>query len=271
MNNNASTEGVCLRPGGLLVVKFGGNAMTDHAEAALLEGIATLWGAGVWVVLVHGGGPQIDAALAVAGLATTRIDGLRVTDDAALAVTESVLCASINKRLVRALLARGVRAAGISGQDGALLVCGVEGEGKFGLVGAVAQVHPGILESLLAGGILPVVAPLGVARDGATAYNVNGDTAAGTIAAALRADALVFLTNVDRLRRDPDDPASGIDSLDLAAARAFCTTPACAGSMKPKMNAIVSALEGGVAQALITSELRPNDDRALCGGTVISA
>ena len=143
-----------------------------------------------------------------------RVAGLRVTDAATLAVTESVLCGTVNKALVRALLARGVRAAGISGQDGALLVARpmarVEGQ-DMGFVGEIERVQPAVLEGLFAAGITPVVAPLAVTADGRTALNVNADTSAGAIAGALAADAYIIVTNVERVRLRVDDPSSGIE------------------------------------------------------------
>jgi acetylglutamate kinase len=239
-----------LTPGGTLLVKFGGNAMSAESEAALLAEVAELWISGVRVVVVHGGGPQIDAELAAKGIATRRIDGLRVTDAATLAVTEAVLCATINKRLVRTLLHLRVRAVGISGQDGALLVCERQ---EPGFVGKITHVNAAVLSALLDAGFLPVIAPLGIAADGSTAYNVNGDTAAGAIAGALKADAFVLVTNVERVRRDPDDPSSGIERMTLGEARGFATSQACRQSMQPKIDAVIAALDAGSAAAYITS------------------
>ena len=234
-----------------LVVKYGGNALAgDGAPDPVLEEIADLHLAGEPVVLVHGGGPEIDRALDERGVASQRVDGLRVTDATTLAVTEAVLCATLNKRLVRALGALGVRAAGISGQDGALLVAdrarSVRGA-DLGYVGTVARTDPHLVRTLLAAGFVPVVAPLALARDCAHAYNVNADLAAAAVAAALRARAFVIVTNVPRVLRDPDDPASGIDSLALDEARRFAQSDACRSSMKPKLEAAISAVAGNAA------------------------
>ncbi len=239
---------------GLLVVKYGGNAMGAEASGVgavsdpVLREIAGLWAAGTRIVLVHGGGPEIDRALAQRRIPTRRIDGMRVTDVPTLEATEAVLCGTINKRLVRDCTALGIPAAGISGQDGSTLVARKllpESGADLGLVGEVVTCDPKLLRALLDAGFLPVVAPLAIATDAAHAYNVNADLAAAAIAGALKASAFIMLTNVPRVLRDRDDPASGIDRLTLAEARAFATSDACEGGMKPKMDAAVAALENG--------------------------
>ena len=205
-------------------------------------------------MLVHGGGPEIDRWLADRHVPTRRVDGLRVTDEATLEVTEAVLCATINKRLVRACAALGARAVGISGEDADTLVArtahGSHGE-DLGYVGDVAACDPSLINLLLAAKYLPVVAPLAVASDDAHAFNVNADLAAAAIAGALHARAFIMITNVERVRRDPKDPASGIDRLSLDEARAFTKTPACEGGMLPKMQAAIAAVEAGASASYI--------------------
>ncbi len=246
---------------GTILIKFGGNAMSESAEAGLFAEIKVLRERGVRVALVHGGGPQIDAELAAKAIVTERIDGQRVTSAATLAVTEAVLCGTINKCLVRALLAVGVPASGMSGQDGGLLTCDRMLPESLGFVGQPRAVAPAGPLALLDAGIVPVIAPLGVAADFSTAYNVNADEAAGAIAAGIGADALILITNVDRVRRDADDPASGIAEITADDALAFVDTAACRDSMKPKMRAAALAVKQGVAFALITSatDLSSND------------
>ncbi len=239
---------------GFLVVKYGGNAMGTEASGSgavsdpVLREIARLWGAGTRIVLVHGGGPEIDRALVQRGIPTRRIDGMRVTDAPTLESTEAVLCGTINKRLVRDCTALGIPTAGISGQDGKTLVAGklLPANGAdLGFVGTVVACDQRLLRALLDAGFLPVVAPLAIAADAAHAYNVNADLAAAAVAGALKASAFILLTNVPRVLRDRDDPASGIDRLTLAEARAFATSDACEGGMKPKMDAAITALENG--------------------------
>jgi acetylglutamate kinase len=234
------------------VVKYGGNAMTGGDP--VLQELVRLHQHGTPVVLVHGGGPEIDRWLAERNVPTRRIDGLRVTDETTLEVTEAVLCATINKRLVRACAALGVKAVGISGEDAGTLVAqtahGSRGE-DLGFVGDVTSCDPSLINLLLAAKYLPVVAPLAVAPDDAHAYNVNADLAAAAIAGAVRARAFVMITNVERVRRDPKDPKSGIDRLTLDEARAFVDTPACEGGMRPKMLAAIAAVEAGASASYI--------------------
>jgi acetylglutamate kinase len=251
--------------GSTIVVKFGGNAMTPEAEDALFTEVAKLRAAGARVVLVHGGGPAIDAELAAKGITTERIDGQRVTSAQTLAITEAVLCGTINKQLVRALLARGIPAAGVSGQDGALLTCDQRLPKSLGFVGTIRAVAPGMILGFLEAGVVPVIAPLGVAADFSTAYNINADEAAGAIAAGIKADALILITNVDRVRRDELDPTSGIERMTADEALIFADSDACGGSMKPKVRAAAQAVREGVGRSHITQVLEPR----LSAGTTI--
>lgn len=239
---------------GIFVLKLGGNAMTEAATEALLAEICSLRDGGAQIVLVHGGGPDIDRELALRKIAPERIDGMRVTDAATLGVVESVLCGTVNKALVRACLRRGIPAVGLSGADGGLLIAAPISP-SLGLVGAVVEVRIGVLQALLEAGFVPVIAPLGVAADGSAAYNINADTAAGAIAGALQADAFVLVTNVSQVRRDPDDPLTGIRSFTLEGARAFAASEACRDSMRPKMSAAIAALEAGVLRSVICSDI----------------
>ncbi len=211
-------------------------------------------GAASQVVLVHGGGPEIDAALAARGVTTTRVDGLRVTDAITLEITEAVLCGTINKRIVRALLALGVPAAGIGGADGRTLIARrarAASGADLGDVGEVTAVEPQLIQALLRAGFLPVVAPVAIAENGEQAYNVNADLAAGAVASALGAHAFVLVTNVSRVLRDVDDPSSGIARFTPDEALDFSASDACRSSMKPKLAAAARAVRDGVAAAYI--------------------
>ena len=223
-------------------------------EDPLLDDIAERVRAGDRVVLVHGGGPQIDAALAKSGVVTHRVQGLRITDAATLAVTESVLCGTVNKTLVRALARRGVTAAGISGQDAATLIARtaapIDGV-ALGFVGEIEAVGTTLLKALLSAKIVPVVAPLGITDDGTTALNVNADSSAGAIAGALRADAYVIVTNVERVRRHAADPLSGIAELTVSEAQAYLDDGTFDGGMRPKMHSALDALARGARSAII--------------------
>jgi len=255
-----------------VVVKYGGNAMGAGGPDPVLDEAARLHKEGTPLILVHGGGPEIDRWLGLQGVQTRRVDGLRVTDEQTLEITEAVLCATINKRLVRELAARDVVAAGISGEDGGLLqavrITGSHGE-DLGYVGGRTRCDPALLRLLLSANYLPVVAPLALSSNAAHALNVNADLAAAAIAAALGARAFVQITNVQRVRRDPDDPSSGIDAMSLDQARAFAQTPACAGGMRPKIDAAIAAVEGGAHAAYICAAGPDAIARALAGDATL--
>jgi acetylglutamate kinase len=247
----------------LIVLKYGGNAMTPpETPDPLLDEVAQQVRAGNRVVLVHGGGPQIDDGLAERRAARgrpeveaeERVAGLRVTDAATLEVTERVLTGTVNKALVRALLRRGIEAAGISGEDGGILIgrpiAPIDGK-SLGFVGEISNVRTQLLTALLDAGFTPVVAPLAVSTDAVTALNVNGDTAAGAIAGGLGADLYVVITNVDRVRLRVDDPSSGLDRLDAAQVRAYLHDGTFDGGMAPKMESVLDALARGAKRAIV--------------------
>ncbi len=261
----------------LIVLKYGGNAMAPpNVPDHLLDDIAARVAAGDRIVLVHGGGPHIDAALAERHIATERVGGLRVTDAATLAVTEHVLCGTVNKALVRSLWSRNVRASGISGQDGRLIVARAVvpvGGVSLGFVGEIVRVHPAVIEGLLVAHMVPVIAPLGISEDYSHALNINADTAAGAIAGALGADAYIVVTNVDRVRRIVNEPSTGIAHLSARDARAYLADGTFDGGMIPKMESVLDALERGARRAVIAGSGPGALTRALEGGgtTVTSA
>lgn len=259
--------------GVLIVLKYGGNAMTRFGDDPVLDDCAARVRAGDRLVIVHGGGPQIDAALAQRGIGQERIDGLRVTDAATLAVTEAILCGNVNKALVRALAMRDVRAVGVSGEDGALLIARARAPIRgisLGYVGEIVAVGTELLQTLLAAGFTPVVAPLGATRDGAQALNINADTAAGAIAGALGADAFVIVTNVERVRRRLEDPTSGISLLAASEARDLLADGTFDGGMVPKMESALAALEAGARSVAIGGSGHGAVSAALAGeGTTL--
>jgi acetylglutamate kinase len=251
----------------LIVLKYGGNAMTAGTDDPVLDEIARLAQSGMSVVVVHGGGPQIDAALRAQGIPEERVEGLRVTSAAARDVVETVLCGSVNKDLVRGLLARGARAFGFSGLDGAMLrvrrmrIAGHD----LGYVGEPASVDAALLRGILALGLLPVIAPMGLDPSDGAALNLNADTVAGAIAAALGADAYVVLTNVAGVRRDRNDPASVISRLTIEQANGFLADGTFSDGMRPKMRAAIEAVAGGARRAVIAEAVRDGIGAALAG------
>jgi acetylglutamate kinase len=253
----------------LIVLKYGGNAMASPEQVdPVLDAVQARRAAGDRVVLVHGGGPAIDAALAERDLVGERIGGLRATGAAALEIVEAVLTGTVNKALVRALLRRRVAAVGLSGQDGGLLRARRAGprEGcSLGFVGEAALVDPAVLHTLLEAGFTPVVAPLALDEDGSSALNVNADTAAGLIAAALQADVFAVVTNVERIRARLDDPASELAAVDGRAARAFMADGTFAGGMRPKVESVLQALSGGARRGVVCGAGSGSLEAALAG------
>jgi acetylglutamate kinase len=268
-----------------IVIKYGGSVASASSvipsvgaqprsrgtDEVLVSAVA-LHASGSRIVLAHGGGPEIDRWLGERSVETHRVDGLRVTDDVTLEVTEAVLCATINKRLVRACAALGAKAVGISGEDGNTLVAkrayGSKGE-DLGYVGEVTSCDPTLVNLLLGAGYLPIVAPLAIAEDSTHAYNINADLAAAALAGELRAHAFMMITDVARVRRDPSDPSSGIDRMTLTEAQAFMETPACEGGMKPKMQAAIAAIEAGAHASYICAQ-QPIEGILAGNATIIS-
>ena len=227
--------------GQIVVVKYGGNA--------LAEDIVLLKAVGIRPVVIHGGGPQIGELLARVGKVSEFIDGQRVTDAETLDVVRMVLIGKVNSDIVAALNVHGPVAVGLSGVDANLIMADVR-DAELGFVGDVIKVNPTIIERLVAEDIVPVIATVGSDEAG-QAYNINADTVAGAIAAAVGAEKLVFLTDVPGLRSDPVDPDSVIAQVDVATIDAMVSSGAAAGGMIPKVEACALAVRGGVKAAHI--------------------
>ncbi|MBV8488934.1 MAG: acetylglutamate kinase [Candidatus Eremiobacteraeota bacterium] len=253
----------------LILVKYGGNAMSGLEADPVLADCAALYREDHCIVLVHGGGPAIDLALRERGIVEKRIQGMRVTGRASLDIVEATLCASVNKALVRALCAMGVPAAGISGEDGPTIVARpappIDGE-SLGYVGEIEEVRCVLAEALLEHRFFPVVAPLGVAADGSTAYNLNADITAGALAGRLGVEAYVVITDVPKIRRRVEDAASAVDRLSFREAQDWRTEGGLAGGMLPKVDGAFEALRGGAKRALVAG-VGPSAIRAALGGS----
>ncbi|MPZ73181.1 MAG: acetylglutamate kinase [Nitriliruptorales bacterium] len=233
--------------GRTLVVKYGGNAMSQAADVAFAADVALLRAVGLRVVVVHGGGPQISALSRQLGLAPRFVAGRRVTDDETLNAVRMALLGDVSPRLVALLQAAGARAAGVSGTDADLLT--VNPVPELGLVGDVADVEPQLLRTLLDAGMVPVVASLGKSPDGQT-HNVNADAVAAALAVALAADKLIYLTNVPGLYEDFGTPDSTLLSdVRIGRLRELLACGALNEGMVPKITGVVAALDGGVRQA----------------------
>jgi acetylglutamate kinase len=236
----------------IVVVKFGGNALADGGDvadalASFAGDIVLMRAVGLKPVVVHGGGPQITELLDRLGIEARFEKGLRVTDAATLDVARMVLAGKVNREIVSAINVHGPLAVGVSGEDAGLLQA-TPTDPALGFVGDVAAVNPAILDKLLAEDLIPVIATIGTG-EGGQAYNINADTAAGAIAAALGARKLVMLTNVEGLRRDAADPSTLISRVRVGDLEALL--PTLDGGMIPKVASCVFAVRGGVPEAHI--------------------
>lgn len=255
---------------GKVVIKLGGSVLDDPLRrATVLHRIVERQRGGESVIVVHGGGKHIDAAMERAGIPKRTHAGLRITDDATLEIVVAVLSGKVNKMLVGELTRLGARVAGISGCDGATLLASqhppIDGV-DLGHVGLVRHSDRALIAGMLSFGILPVVSSVAQGIDG-TLYNVNADAAAAAIAVAHGARELVFLTDVDGLL---DESGNVVGLLDAGGVAAMLASSAVKGGMRPKLQAALTALQGGVGRITIGSPAR-DDDRLTSGGTQLVA
>jgi acetylglutamate kinase len=237
-----------------VVIKLGGHAMgSDEAMDEFARDVVLMRQVGVNPVVVHGGGPMINAMLDKLDIKSEFVNGKRVTDAATMDVVEMVLSGLVNKRIVQAINAQGGRAIGLSGKDAGLITC-TPTHPDLGFVGTPDTVNPRVLRDLGEREYIPVIAPLGVGVDGKT-YNINGDTAAGAIAAALKADRLLLLTDVSGVK---DDTGEVVTELTASQIHAMTKAGIIAGGMIPKTETALDALNGGVRAAVILDGRAPN-------------
>ncbi|MCR4736144.1 MAG: acetylglutamate kinase [Treponema sp.] len=238
--------------GKIVVVKYGGNAMlNEELKEAVMEDIVLLNTIGIKVVLVHGGGPEINHMLERIGKESKFIDGLRYTDEETMEIVQMVLTGKLNKDIVGILLQKGGRAIGLSGVDSGLLRA-KKTEKELGFVGDVTEVNPEILTSLLDKDFIPVVSTVALGEQGDNArYNINADTAAAKIAVALKAEKFVQLTNVPGVLRDINDPSTLIKRIEKTAIGSLKATGIISSGMIPKIDCCLTALEGGVPRTHI--------------------
>ena len=234
--------------GSIIVVKYGGNAMTDPALAASFAAdIVLLHAVGIKVVVVHGGGPQIGELLGRLGKVSEFKDGLRVTDAETLDVARMVLVGKVNREIVASINTHGPLAVGLSGEDAGLIEADAL-DPELGFVGDIKRVNPAIVESLLAQHLIPVVSTIGSSLDG-QAYNINADTVAGALGGALGAAKVIYLTDIAGLLGDIDDPSSLIAQTDDLEIAELIAGGVLSGGMIPKIEACLEALEAGVGAA----------------------
>jgi len=239
------------------VIKYGGSAMGDpDSVRGVIRNVLLLSLVGISPVLVHGGGPEIDRWLARLGIEKKTVDGLRVTDDATMEVVEMALAGRANKLLVSEIQKAGGMAIGLSGRDGDLLVAEPVSE-QLGRVGQVVEVTPKILDVTTEGGFVPVICSVATDREGA-ALNVNADSAAAAVATAIGASKLILLTDTDGVYSDKIDPSSLISELSAKNAREMISSGKADRGMIPKLEACLSALDGGVENVHLLNAGSPN-------------
>ena len=241
-----------------MVVKYGGAAMVKaDLREAVFRDLVLLRSVGVQPIVVHGGGPEINQWLKKLAIEPRFQDGLRVTDAETMDVVEMVLVGRVNKQIVNGLHQVGGQAIGLCGSDGQLVIARPYGDGSRGLVGDVAAVNAAVLTPLLEAGYIPVISS--VAADPAgQAHNINADTVAGELAAALQAEKLILLTDTPGILQDRDDPASLHRQLSLSAARQLMATGVVQGGMTPKTECCIRALAQGVGAAHIVDGRVPH-------------
>ena len=236
--------------GKVVVVKYGGNAMiNEQLKQQVMEDIALLWLIGVKIVLVHGGGPEINELMDKLGKKVEFVDGLRVTDKETVDIVQMVLAGKVNKTLVNLLETKGGKAMGISGMDGRLIECVMKDE-RLGYVGKITKIHISPVIDLLEKGYIPVISTVGCDKEG-NAYNINGDTAAAYIAGALQAKRLIMMTDIAGVLRDKDDPTSLISELTVEEAHELYKEGVISGGMIPKIDCCIEAIREGVKNVII--------------------
>lgn len=241
--------------GAVVVVKFGGNAMGDDAAMAeFARDIVLMRQVGVHPVVVHGGGPMINEMLTKLGIKSDFVRGKRVTDKATVQVVEMILSGLVNKRIVQAIMDAGGRAVGISGKDDDLMVCEAD-DPELGYVGRPVEMNVQVLRDLYSAGIIPVVAPVATGMADNETFNVNGDTAAGAIAGALKADRLLLLTDVPGVKNAQGEVMTQLTPDDI---RAMIADGTISGGMIPKTETALMAIEAGTRAVTILDGRIPN-------------
>ena len=236
--------------GKTVVIKYGGNAMiNENLKQQVMEDIVLLWLIGVKVVLVHGGGPEINELMNKLGKKAEFVDGLRVTDKETVDIVQMVLAGKVNKTLVNLLEMKGGKAMGISGMDGRLIESEIKDE-RLGYVGKITKVHITPVLDLLEKGYIPVISTIGCDKQG-NAYNINGDTAAAFVAGALGAQRLIMMTDIDGILRDKDDPSTIIPHLTIEEIEQLKGEGIISGGMIPKVDCCIEAIHKGVKNVVI--------------------
>lgn len=232
----------------VVVIKYGGSAMLDpHINNTIVQDMALLKSVGLKPVIVHGGGPEISEMLTRMSIQSSFVDGLRVTTKETVDVVEMVLAGKVNKRIVSMIHEQGGSAVGLSGKDGMMIEAEklVKENVDLGYVGNIKKIDTKLINTLVAGDFIPVIAPIGTDQEGNT-YNINADYVAVAIAGALKAEKLVFLTDVEGVLKDKEDPLSLISYLSKEEAIKYLADGTIAGGMIPKVTCCLEAIDKGV-------------------------
>jgi len=238
--------------GKIIVVKFGGNAMlSQELFDAVIDDLSLLRLVGIPVVLVHGGGPEIDAMLGRVGIEPKFVGGLRYTDKETMYIVQSVLCGKVNKDLVATFERRGTSAVGLCGVDADLFKAKQYGNGELGYVGEITSVNPGIVLRSIEAGRIPVIATVALGDDNDSVYNINADTAAARLAVALGAEKLILLTNTRGVLRIKGDESTLIPQIHLREISSLQEQNIVADGMIPKVKCCEDAINGGVKRTHI--------------------
>ena len=236
--------------GRVVVIKYGGNAMVnEQLKQQVMEDITRLWLIGVKVVLVHGGGPEINETMSRLGKQAKFVDGLRVTDKETVDIVQMVLAGKINKTLVNLIQMKGGHAVGLSGIDGGIIEATMKNQ-ALGYVGQITKVRTQPITDLLEKNYIPVISTVASDRQG-NVYNINGDTAAAFIAGALGAERLIMMTDIAGILKDRNDPSTLIPRITVREARALYDSGIISGGMIPKVDCCIEALERGVNNVVI--------------------
>ena len=236
--------------GKVVVIKYGGNAMINpQLKEQVMEDIVLLWLIGVKVVLIHGGGPEINETMAKLGKKAEFVNGLRVTDKETVDIVQMVLAGKVNKTLVNLIQMKGGHAVGLSGIDGGILEAKMKDE-ALGYVGEITKVRTQPINDLLEKNYIPVVSTVASDRQGNT-YNINGDTAAAYIAGALGAERLIMMTDIAGILMDRDDPSTLVPHITVTEAKKLYDSGVISGGMIPKVDCCIEALESGVNNVVI--------------------
>ncbi len=236
--------------GKTVVIKYGGNAMINESlKNQVMQDIALLSALGVKVVLVHGGGPEINEMMSKLNKKPEFIDGLRVTDKETVDIVQMVLAGKVNKALVNLLSQNGGKAIGISGIDGMLIEAKVK-DPRLGYVGQITKINISLVTDLLEMGYIPVISTIGCDSEGNT-YNINGDTAAAFIAGALGAERLIMMTDIAGVLKDKNDPSTLIPMLSVSEAEKLKADGIIVGGMIPKIDCCIEAIKEGVRNVVI--------------------